>query len=667
MTEPNLENLVRQTIDGDGNQPIGQVSGPAINQASNVYIGASPQVNYSSLHQLPRDIADFTGREKQIQQIETGLTQTGTAVPIVAVAGMPGVGKSALAIHAAHRLKGKFPDAQLYVDLRGADDRALEPGDVLVEWLRALGVDDSQIPPSLDERTKLYRQQLEGKRVLVVLDNASEAEQVRPLLMGCSTCGVLVTSRQRLAALAGAELVNLSPMAEMEALNLLQSLAGAERLQADEDMARRIVTLCGRLPLAVRIAGAFLRQKHHWSLGEYAKQIANEQQRLQQLNFDQWDVQASFKLSYDALGDDDRRLFQMMGVMPQDFGMPLVAGVMKSESANIKAGIERLIDAQLLEPLADQRYRYHDLMRLFALGKLTDNEKAQTQQSVIDWYVQGAIFFDDALTVGRRKQTAEQLGIDEATFEQTALSWFEGERNNLLLANTWLKEQLRYDQLIPFVSNLTNFFERRSYWIDWVSTHELALDAARQTTNRTAEGQTLNNLGLVYKAQGRWDEAIQCYEQSLDVKREMGDRHGEAQTLNNLGLVYKAQGRWDDAIQCYEQSLDVYREMGDRHGEGKTLENLGDVYFKRLNVVKANDYWDESLEKLHPDSPEFKRLQQKLAQLRSPRQAALGCLPGVGVLLFFIFNLVRGHWLIAIITSMTAIGFMAYRLWQIRR
>ncbi|MEL6130398.1 MAG: tetratricopeptide repeat protein, partial [Cyanobacteria bacterium J06628_4] len=554
MTEPNPENLIRQTIDGDGNQPIGQVSGTAINQARDIYIGASPQPSYTSLHQLPRDIADFTGREQQIQQIEAGLTQTGTAVPIVAVAGMAGVGKSALAIHVAHRLKGTFPDAQLYADLRGADDRALAPGDVLVDWLRALGVDDGQIPPSLDGRTKLYRQQLEGKRVLVVLDNASKAEQVRPLLMGCSTCGVLITSRQRLAALAGAELVNLSPMAEMEALNLLQSLAGAERLQANDDMARRIVTLCGRLPLAVRIAGAFLRQKHHWSLGEYAKQIANEQQRLQQLNFDQWDVQASFNLSYDALGDDDRRLFQMMGVMPQDFGMPLVAGVMKSESANIKAGIERLIDAQLLEPLADQRYRYHDLMRLFALGKLTDNEKAQTQQSIIDWYVQGASFFDNALTVGRRKQTAEQLGVDEATFEQTALSWFEGERNNLLLASTWLKEQARYDQLSSFVSNLTNFFKRRSYWLDWVDTHELALDAARQTTNKTAEGQMLNNLGLVYDSQGRWDEAIQCYEQSLAVKRELGDRHGEAQTLNNLGLVYNAQGRWDEAIQCYEQS-----------------------------------------------------------------------------------------------------------------
>ncbi|MEO1510382.1 MAG: tetratricopeptide repeat protein, partial [Cyanobacteria bacterium J06633_23] len=139
------------------------------------------------------------------------------------------------------------------------------------------------------------------------------------------------------------------------------------------------------------------------------------------------------------------------------------------------------------------------------------------------------------------------------------------------------------------------------------------------------------------------------------------------QTLNNLGLVYKDQGRWDEAIQCYEQSLAVYRELGDRHGEGLTLENLGDVYFKRLNFVKAIDYWDESLEKLHPDSPEFKRLQQKLAQMRSPRQITLGCLPGVGVLLFFIFNLVRGHWLIATITGMAAIGFITYRLWQIRR
>ncbi|MEM9809542.1 MAG: tetratricopeptide repeat protein [Cyanobacteria bacterium P01_D01_bin.56] len=537
MTEPSPENLIRQIVDGSGNQPIGQVSdGAAIQQARDVYIGAAPaKQSYTSLHQLPRDIGDFTGRSKQIQTIEAGLTQVGTAVPIVAVSGMPGVGKSALAIHVAHQLKGQFPDAQLYVDLRGVGERPLAPGDVLVGWLRAFGIEDSQIPPLLDERVKLYRQQLEGKRVLVILDNASTAEQVRPLLMGSSSCGVLITSRQRLAALAGAKLVDVFPMEETEALELLRELAGEERLHADKETAQQIVELCGRLPLAVRIAGAFLRQKVHWSLGEYGRLLANEQNRLKQLNFDQWNVQASFNLSYEALSDEEKTLFCTMAVMPQDFEIGLVEGITESEAVDVKTVLERLIDGQLLEPLGNKRYRYHDLMRLFALGKLPGEEIEQIQQRIVDWYEELTYLFDDAFSVNLRKQTAEQLDVDEATFYQSALNWFEVERNNLLWVVTWLKEQTKDEQLLSFVDNLTNFFNRRSYWLDWVNTHEAALTVARQANNKAAESRMLNNLGIVYDSQGRWDDAISYFSQSLNLKRELGDRHGEGITLNNLG------------------------------------------------------------------------------------------------------------------------------------
>jgi len=337
-------------------------------------------------HQLPPDITDFTGRRKELGKVTRLLKRAaqarGTAVVISAVAGMAGVGKSALAIHAAHALKDSFPDATLYVNLRGAYDQPVPPTEALAGFLRALGVADSVMPECLDERAALYRSRLDGKRALVLLDNAYDEAQVRPLLPGSPTCAVLVTSRARLSALEGAEALNLEVMPETEALSLLQKLAGAERIKADPEAAKRIVKLCGYLPLAIRIAGGKLKGKPHWTLAEYVSRLSGQRERLKQLKLGDLEVRASFAISYRYLEPADARLFRLLGLLAGPYFAPDVAGALvEAEAEAAGEALERLVEAQLVEAGGGGRYKFHDLVHLFARERLEEEESTGEQQA----------------------------------------------------------------------------------------------------------------------------------------------------------------------------------------------------------------------------------------------------------------------------------------------
>lgn len=663
----------------------------------------------SALYSLPPDITDFTGRVDQMTEV-TGLLERaveggGTAVVISAVAGMAGVGKSALAIHAAHQLKDSFPDGQLYVNLRGAEGEPLDPFDVLAGFLRDQGIDDQSMPKDLPGRGNLYRSQLTDKQALVLLDNAKDEAQVRPLLPGSPTCAVLITSRQSLDALEGATPLNLAVMTKEEALDLLGRLAGRERITAEKEAAKRIAELCGYLPLALRIAGGRLRSRPKWTMGDYAKRLSDERRRLEQLQLGDLDVRASFTISYGELSPEDARLFRLLGLLVgQDFEPRVAAALLGSEQEEAEDAVERLVDAQLLEPADQGRYRFHDLVRLFARDCLAQEETEEASQAarlrVVEWYLGMSGATGRLLEPEPRRQQAKTLVEQtDQSFEAvergltlTALTWFETEYTGLLAAVDWAHRGEAWEPVWRLASNLYYFFEIRARWADWERTHQLALEATRQAGDREAESVTLGNLGLVYLNQGRWDEAIEHYQTiltifpelgdrhgeaqilnslgivyrnmgrwdeaieqfqaSLTIKRELGDRHGEAQNLNNLGIayaqqdrldeaieqfrasltikrergdrrgegktltnlgsVYREQVRWDEAIECYEQGLAICREMGDRHGEGLTLLNMGVLYVKRGQPEKAVPLWQEALAKLHPDSPDHKRVSEWL-------------------------------------------------------
>ncbi len=328
----------------------------------------------------------------------------------------------------------------------------------------------------------------------------------------------------------------------------------------------------------------------------------------------------------------------------------------------------------------ERRYRYHDLMGAYARGLLPDEDEAEgeAQARAFQWYWEGASYWSAGFNPQRRRQIVAQMREksefagssaeeQEVAFRQLALQWFEAERVNLLAAFARINKAENHDQVVSFAGNLGRFFEAGGYWQDWENTHFQALAAARISENLQGAGQTLNNLGLVYNSQGRWEDAIAQYEQSLEICRRLGDQHGEGATLNNLGLVYKSQGRWAEAIAQYEQSLEICRSLGDQHGEGQTLMNLGNLYSARVQYVKAIEYWQAAQTKLNPDSPAAKQIAQKLNNPYPTRQILTGSLVWLGVLIFAALNLLRGHWLIAVLSLLALALFYTYRIWKLRR
>lgn len=346
-------------------------------------------------HQLPADIADFSGRHSEIEQV-CELLSTGPAPRIVAVNGLAGVGKTTLAVHAAHLLWERFPHGQLYVDLRGVQPKPRQQGEVLAQFLLSLGVDSAAIPAGLDERAALYRSLLDGRQILVLLDNAAEEAQVRPLLAGGTGCAHLITSRRRLVGLAGARTVALDVLARDEALTLLGHIVGTERIAGHAD-AEWIGTACGGLPLAIRIVGTRFASRPHWTPTMLAQLLDDERERLDELSAGDLDVRASFELSYQLLDDDHRRAFRLLGLLnTPDFPAWVLAVLLSigtsgdgaaAESAVRRAGrvLEQLVDAQLLQVArvdraGQTRYRFHDLLRLYAQERVAADEPADDRR-----------------------------------------------------------------------------------------------------------------------------------------------------------------------------------------------------------------------------------------------------------------------------------------------
>ncbi|MGW3011130.1 BTAD domain-containing putative transcriptional regulator [Streptomyces sp. NPDC001219] len=326
--------------------------------------------------QLPHDIADFTGRTEAVAQLTSALrgAEGGRAPVVAALSGLGGVGKTALAVHAAHAVRDRFPDGQLYVDLRGTGPAPADSGAVLTHFLRALGVAESAVPHGLEEKAALYRSLLAGRGVLVLLDNARDGAQVRPLLPGAPGCAVLVTSRARTLALPGAGGVHVEVMAEGEALGLLGAITGAERVAAEPAAARELIAVCAGLPLAVRIAAARLASRPGWALADLVARLS-EERRLTELRVGDLGVEATFRLGYEALGPGLAHAFRTLalGGLPA-FCRAAAAALLDTTDDAADAAVETLVDAGLVEPHGDDGYRYHELVGLFArrLGERHD-------------------------------------------------------------------------------------------------------------------------------------------------------------------------------------------------------------------------------------------------------------------------------------------------------
>jgi DNA-binding SARP family transcriptional activator len=548
--------------------------------------------------QLPADISDFTGRSDQVQRLLDLLADpqrpdSPGAVVVAAVIGAGGLGKTTLAVHAAHLLRTNYPDGQLYAYLLGASEHPAAPSDVLARFLRDLGMDPARIPADEEERAAHYRSRLTDRQVLIVLDDAKDAAHVRPLLPGSASCAVLVTTRNRMPDLAGSRFVDLDVLEQAEARNLFVGIVGRDRAEPEPEATDEVLTACAGLPLAIRIAGARLAARKSWSVRTIATRLSDERRRLDWLTTGDLAVRACFEVSFkslptraDADGVGPAHAFRLLGLWQgSSISLPAAAALIGQPEEAVADALEVLVDAQLLQAPAPDRYRFHDLLKTYAADRAMAEESQADRDDavrrVLTWYLHTVDSVAHLVSPYRYKiplVPAQSVGapLTFGTAEE-ALNWCETERVNLVAA-TRQASQAELDGFawqLPVAS--LSFFNRRTYWADWVETHRIALASAQRSGDRRAEALVLNNLGIGY-ARRHLAEAVGSFEQALDIRREIGDEYGEAQTASNLADTYSRIGRGDEALDLLKRALDIHRQAGRRYGEGVALDNLGEAY-----------------------------------------------------------------------------------------
>jgi DNA-binding SARP family transcriptional activator/tetratricopeptide (TPR) repeat protein len=607
--------------------------------------GAPPAPD--AIAQLPDDIPAFTGRRSDLARLDRLLSDghTDSAVVISAIAGTAGVGKTALAVHWAHRVRDKFANGQLYVNLRGYSCAPMRPIEALALFLRALGVPAGRVPTDQDEAAAMYRSLLADRRVLVVLDNARSPEQVRPLLPGNRECVVLVTSRDQLGglvALDGARRVTLDVLEPGESVDLLAGVLGAARLAAEPGPAERLAAACGHVPLALRIAAAGLAVAPR-------ERIAD---RLDRLGASGGGVRAAFDASYAGLPEPAQRVFRLLGAVPVPVLTPataVVAAAATTAVASAGAGstaeaqgiLDRLVAAQLLIAAGPGRYTMHDELRRFA-AELAGGDEAPLR-GLYDHYLH-------AVDAAARRLYPHILRLPLPSPADTgttsfpdparAAAWLDEERSNLVAIVRHTAEHGPLDVAWLLADALRGYFTLHTNPVDWLTVAQAALAAAAadgaprgvaaahislamlhrrlsqypqsiEHQNRAldltrragwtpGEAAALSNLGGLYAELGRLEEAADHHTRALALERAAGDIAGQAVGLSNLGRVLVSLGRLESAVEHAMQGLALYRRIGSRSGEMSALRHIGAAFQGLGRLDEALDYLTRALA-LHRD------------------------------------------------------------------
>ncbi len=546
--------------------------------------------------QLPRDPGVFVGRERECAALQALAERAAEAALICVIDGGAGVGKTALAIHAGHRLAALFPDGQLHVDLRGFGPRQppMPPAEALTGFLRALGVSPPTIPAAVEEQAAMFRSLLAGKRMLVVLDNAAGPGQVRPLLPGAPGSLALVTSRRRLPGLAardGAARLTLGPLAQGEATSLLAAVLGPARVCAEPQAAEEISARCSLLPLALRIAADRAASSPRLALSDLAGQLAAARDRLDVLDAGEDDataIRAVFSWSYKTLAAGAARMFRLLGLHTgPDISSPAAAALAGTGEAEARRLLELLAGAHLVEESLPGRYRLHDLLRAYAAEQAQADETPESRRSalrrMLTWYLHTADRADGLLVPGRRHppaapapQGCEPLAL---TGYEHALAWCDAEYTNLTAAVRLAAGTGHDDLAWKYPVAMRGFFDLRRPWADWLACASIGVAAARRCGDRSGQAWALDCLGHASSGLGRLEDALDCYLQARDLRRETGDRWGvSANSMNNIGCTYLDMGKFDLALDCFQQVLATARAGVSRYLETLALSNLGQAY-----------------------------------------------------------------------------------------
>jgi DNA-binding SARP family transcriptional activator len=596
---PGLRDLHQQILSAD----------PAL-VADGVARPAEPGPTRAVPRQLPQAVSGFTGRAAELQALTGLIGQRGGQAPgtvvVSAIGGTAGVGKTALAVHWAHRAAGQFPDGQLYVNLRGYDPgQPLPAADALAGFLRSLGVPGGDIPPEEHERAAHYRSLLADKRMLVVLDNAGSADQVRPLLPGAQACAVLVTSRDALAGLAardGAARLDLDVLPLPEGVALLRTLIGA-RVDAEPGAAVELADQCCRLPLALRVAAELAASRPAAPLAGLVAELADLRTRLDLLTAGgdpSSEVRAVFSWSYRRLSVSDARAFRLLGLHPGPDIEPYAAAALAGLTVpQARLALDTLARAHLIQPVAPGRHSMHDLLRGYARELTADVDSDDDRQAALtglfDNYLHAAAAAMDALFPAERHH---RPGLPQAVAPLpplsdpgTARDWLDAERADLAAAVEHAATHGWPGHAIRLAATMASYLRNGGHLVEAVNVFGHALGAARRTGDRAAEAAALNQIGNVDWQLSRLQSAADHYRQALELFRGAGDRVGEARALGNTGLAETELGRYEEAACHQLEAVGIFRDLGDRFGEARALGNLGLARQRQGRYQEAARYY----------------------------------------------------------------------------
>jgi DNA-binding SARP family transcriptional activator/tetratricopeptide (TPR) repeat protein len=572
--------------------------------------------------QLPLAVPGFTGRAAELARLDALLPpgdRAGTASPaapvaVTVISGTPGVGKTALAVHWAHRIAHRFPGGQLHADLRGygPTGTAVSPSEALHGFLLALGVPPERIPADQDARTALYRTRLAGRRVLIVLDNARDPAQVRPLLPGTPGCLAVVTSRQQLTSLTvteDAHPLTLDLMPAAEARDLLATRLGRTRASAEPGAVDEIIASCARLPLALAIAAARAAGRPGFTLAELAAELRDTRSGLDALGADDpaTDPRAVFSWSYHALTPPAARLFRLLSLAPgPDITAPAAASLAALPLAQARRLLADLATAHLLTEHAPRRYACHDLLRTYArelAGRHdSDDILVAALDRVLGHYLHTSHTAAMLIEPGAGPIAMEPLPpgaspVPLATAE-AARDWFIAEAAALLAAVRLAADTGRVTYAWQLAQNLTAFLVRRGRWDDIAQVQGTALEIARRAGDLAGEANALHSLAVGYIWSGRTGEAGPLSGQALRLFESIGDQIGQARSHGSLGWLADNAGRRDEALHHVGQAIRLYRAVGYRPGEAVCLNDIGWHHARLGDYEQALAYCEQALEAL---------------------------------------------------------------------
>jgi DNA-binding SARP family transcriptional activator/tetratricopeptide (TPR) repeat protein len=576
---------------------------------------AAPQTTHvKPPNNLPRDIPHFTGREEVITDFlaAVGGGHPGTAVAIHAIDGMPGVGKTALAIHLAHRLASDYSDGRLYLNLHAHDptQEPLDPAIALEVVLRTLNVPASQIPLSLQERAALWRSQMADRRILMILDDVAGQQQIRPLLPGAPGCLVLITSRRRLAGLEGTRPLSLEPLHPDEAAALFTRIVG-DHQSMDPDSVTEAVGLCSHLPLAIELAGSRLRHRPAWHVTDLVSRLSRPLNRLIEIRGENIEIATAFDLSYRDLNNQQQRALRRLALHPgSNFASTAASALIDAVPAEAERLLDDLVDHHLIEEPTLGRYRFHDLVREYALNRTADEEAQPAIRRLLDAYLANADQADRLLHPHRRRIDIDIGHRPQLETEQQARAWLEDECDNLLSAARHAAEGQWPTHAVLLAHVLAHFLNESGRWDEATLAHQRATEIWRSLGDRNGLAQALFELSVIRWRTSCYDDALSAAQSALDIYNALGDQHGQGKVQDHIGLIYWQSARFTNALSHLNQALAIRAAIGGRRDQADTLSHLAIIWWH------IGDY-DQAMQKLSAALPIYQEISYRQGEMEA--------------------------------------------------